>query len=474
MRGLTRFLLGGALGAALGIVIAQRRKQKLGGRSLRDYWEAAGAGVGTDLTEQAVPVVLEPEPKVTPTPEPEVELGPEIGAELEPEPEPEAELEAAVEAQMVAEPEPVVEQMPEVEPKPEPELETELVAQSESEVDVPAEPEAELAAEAQPEPEAAVEVFPEFTADSVAEPLAEAVAEPAIEFLPVAEIEAEPIGASDEGVIGVAAMFEPSILDLGQAFDVVVSPDLLEEPLPGAGWESSLAPLADEDVEELFPMPLAEEIVDLEKVPVIEAPALDGGPASPTIAPPPSISTDDLKARIEETRRRIRRELDEPFLGEGDTTPNPETTPAPEIKPEPISRLAAEVPDSAIQDRLEKLADAAEAAAAPAGEPEVSAAEEDGVSSPELPEIAAGAKGAVDSRPQPDMELGVDYNAMRTRIEETRGRLKAKAFDAMMTGESALLGRDSREKGTERPEAAVLDHDLEQTIETTLREEEDI
>jgi len=63
---------------------------------------------------------------------------------------------------------------------------------------------------------------------------------------------------------------------------------------------------------------------------------------------------------------------------------------------------------------------------------------------------------------------------MRTRIEETRGRLKAKAFDAMMTGESALLGRESPEKAAERPGPAVLDHDVDQTIETTLREEEDL
>ena len=39
-------------------------------------------------------------------------------------------------------------------------------------------------------------------------------------------------------------------------------------------------------------------------------------------------------------------------------------------------------------------------------------------------------------------ETASDYDAMRARIELTRSRLKAKAFDAMMAGESALLGRD--------------------------------
>ncbi|MBN2205019.1 MAG: hypothetical protein JW767_08355, partial [Thermoleophilia bacterium] len=40
----------------------------------------------------------------------------------------------------------------------------------------------------------------------------------------------------------------------------------------------------------------------------------------------------------------------------------------------------------------------------------------------------------------------IDQAEMRRRIEETRARLKAKAFDAMMSGEAALLSRDSGEK----------------------------
>ena len=50
------------------------------------------------------------------------------------------------------------------------------------------------------------------------------------------------------------------------------------------------------------------------------------------------------------------------------------------------------------------------------------------------------------SESEAEAELGleepVDYDSMKNRIESTRSRLKAKAFDAMMTGESALLGRD--------------------------------
>jgi hypothetical protein len=372
MRGLSRFLLGSALGAALGIVIAHMRKQKREKVSPSAYREMAGAGVGAGLADQTATVADEPEPIVEALPEPEL----------------------AVEAA----------------PAPEPEPQPEAVA----------------------EPESVAEVEPEL--------------EPVVEFVPLVEPEPEPESMPELGIIGLAAMFEPSLPDLGPAFDVVATPELLEEPLPGAGWESSLAPLAEEDVEELFPIPAEEEIVDFDKVPAIEAPPLNGG-AAPAATTAPSISADDLKARIEETRRRIRRELDEPFLGEGDTTPEP-----------------------AAQELIEQPADAD--AAAPAVETEVGFPEEVESPSDEALAPVAEVKEPARSGPPPDMELGVDFNAMKARIEQTRGRLKAKAFDAMMTGESALLGRESPEKAAERPGPAILDHDLDQTIETTLREEE--
>lgn len=388
MRGLSRFLLGSALGAALGIVIAKSRRQKREKVSPSAYWEAAGAGVGAGLTDRVA--TAEAEPIVVTQSEPIVEAEPQVESEVVPE------REAGPEIEPEAEPEAVVDTPPEPEPEPEPELVPVL--------------EFVQVVEAEPEPEP----------------------------------EPEPAPEPEPGIIGLAAMFEPSFPDLGPTIDVVVAPDLLDEPLPGVGWKSSLEPLTEEDVEELFPMPADEEIVDFDKVPVIEAPPLNGG-ASTAAMTAPSISTDDLKARIEETRRRIRHELDEPFLGEGDTTS------ARDLQPEP----------------------ATEPTAPPRIEPEVVAAEETGETPEQAPAPVAEVKEPVAAQPQPEMELGVDYNAMRARIEGTRGRLKAKAFDAMMSGESALLGRESPEKAAERPAPAVLDHDLDQTIETSLREEQD-
>jgi len=61
---------------------------------------------------------------------------------------------------------------------------------------------------------------------------------------------------------------------------------------------------------------------------------------------------------------------------------------------------------------------------------------------------------------------------MRRRIEETRARLKAKAFDAMMSGESALLSRDSGEKPLPKGDDVKLDGELESTIDESLSQEE--
>jgi hypothetical protein len=79
--------------------------------------------------------------------------------------------------------------------------------------------------------------------------------------------------------------------------------------------------------------------------------------------------------------------------------------------------------------------------------------------------MAMGEQGA-------SMELGIDYDAMRSRIEETRSRLKSKAFDAMMTGESSLLSKDSPEPGPAQASGLTVDQETDETIEASLREED--
>jgi hypothetical protein len=73
---------------------------------------------------------------------------------------------------------------------------------------------------------------------------------------------------------------------------------------------------------------------------------------------------------------------------------------------------------------------------------------------------------------EPSAQEPVDYDSMKSRIESTRSRLKAKAFDAMMAGESALLGRDTDDGTRASNKIDGVDDDLDQTIETSLSEEE--
>jgi hypothetical protein len=181
-------------------------------------------------------------------------------------------------------------------------------------------------------------------------------------------------------------------------------------PAPEAALEREPAPQS--EPEPAFELPSV-DIPEFLEEPLPEAgeepfPAASDGP----------VAADDLRTRIEETRRRIRMELDEPFAT-------------------PSAGVAAE----------EMLTGS--------------------VAEPVTEEAEVGETG-----PQAASELGVDYDAMRGRIEMTRNRLKAKAFDAMMTGEAALLGRDPANAAGGMPAFADVDSEIIQTIETTLREQD--
>jgi hypothetical protein len=66
----------------------------------------------------------------------------------------------------------------------------------------------------------------------------------------------------------------------------------------------------------------------------------------------------------------------------------------------------------------------------------------------------------------------IDQAEMRRRIDETRARLKVKAFDAMMSGEAALLSRDSGEKPVPSGDGVELDGELESAIDEALSQDE--
>jgi hypothetical protein len=153
----------------------------------------------------------------------------------------------------------------------------------------------------------------------------------------------------------------------------------------------------------------------------------------PEATPAPRTDPADIRARIEDTRERIRRELDLSFGPRS----QPELAPVPAPVPVPLSAL---VPEPVVEIKPEVMIEAA----------------------------PSGSDG-----PPPAAEGTFDQEAMRRRIDQTRNRLKAKAFDAMMSGEASLLSRDS---GSAQPASTVppvpLDSEVAESIEKTLTEEE--
>jgi hypothetical protein len=192
-----------------------------------------------------------------------------------------------------------------------------------------------------------------------------------------------------------------------------------------------------------FEEPVMEAIAS----PFVELPVVEDVPALVEAPVEDSARVDDLRARIEATRRRIRHELEQPFMSteeakatEGDWTVAPAV---------PTAEEAVETVAPTIGDAVESVPAVSEPVELLSTEPEF--------------EVDLG---------EPPVEP-VDYDSMRSRIEVTRSRLKAKAFDAMMTGESALLGRDAEDAAHKRKVVTGVDSEVDETIETSLREEDD-
>jgi hypothetical protein len=122
----------------------------------------------------------------------------------------------------------------------------------------------------------------------------------------------------------------------------------------------------------------------------------------------------------------------------------------------PVAAVAEEAPAEAVAEVEEIEVVAVEEA--PAEEP---VADEPVVEEPAAEEEPSAREGGA-----------INQAEMRRRIEDTRARLKAKAFDAMMSGESALLSRDSGEKPLPKGDDVKLDGELESTIDESLSQEE--
>jgi hypothetical protein len=426
------------------------------------------------------------------------------------------------------EPERLLEQVPSLPPV----FSEPVKAESQPVAEPVAEP--EVAVEPQPVFEAvsAVESEPAFGAEEemeieavfhspAMEPQPVAEPQPVVEPQPVAEV---PPFVEPQPAVDTRSGFEELLADdSGLGSDVVFSPEVLEEPVPGAGWTPSAVFVGqDEELEKLLPsipadtvrpyeppviandrgavldedawtaigwpedaaaaepmsaetvseMPVVEEQVELEPEPefgtFVAAPPVEVAeilPAEPVAAvptyeepeaeeaPPLSQPSDeavlgeDLKARIEETRRRIREELEKPFAAV-DEPEDMDFAAGFAAPPQPAA------PASVIGEAMQTApVPPVPAAASPAAAP-----------APAIPgptaEAAAPSGGAA------------DFDAMKARIELTRSRLKAKAFDAMMAGESALLGRNDDDAAPSPVRTVSFDSEIEQSVDSTLTEED--
>ncbi len=503
MKRLIKFLLGLAAGATVAALVTPKS-----GREMREQLLAGVSGRLLPPPPEPQTLLQEPTRAAAPvaTAEPEaVEPGPELVSEsvaepapwLRPAPEPAVE-EPVVEAPAVEEPaveEPVAEEPPVEEPPP---------AVSAPSVEAPAVDDAGVGV--WPEEQETVVSEPEEpawnagVAAAVETPLySEPAAEEAVEAPPT-EVEdlkprieatraaveseiAEPFAPVEEPVAESEVTQEITpVAEAPVAEEEVAAEPVVEEQVGPevASWEEPPAPEA--------AAPVAEEPAPWEEPRPAEAPVTEAV-VPPPLAPSPFAGTTPAEAYVappayeapEEPAVEEAPPLVEEAASAWEAYEEPAPEPAAAAWASDTSGLVADiaqVPPAAEAPVVEEPVAAEPAVEEPvAAEPAVEepvaeqpAVEEPVVEQPvaeqpavaEPPAEATVAEAPVTEAPvaeeppaadEPAEAHPIDQAEMRRRIEETRARLKAKAFDAMMSGEAALLSRDSGEKPV--PEGTV-------------------
>jgi hypothetical protein len=278
-------------------------------------------------------------------------------------------------------------------------------------------------------------------------------------------------------IVEVLAAAQPAVEALPIEVPIESEPVFVDLPVESPTLE---VPVVEAPV---FEVPVFEDaavevpVVEAFTVPevVVEAPAVEAAPVTEPVEAPIAAVVDDLKARIEETRRRIRRELEQPFISTTPQAPADDWTIAPvvpsapaKIEAEPAIDMAraVEVPPAAEELPVVDRGFAIDLEPPVAPQDPIDLGLAPTTAAPDTLEAA-----------EPEFELGteepVDYESMRSRIELTRSRLKAKAFDAMMSGESSLLGRESKDAAPRPKYVPPVDSEVNDTIESSLREQEE-
>jgi hypothetical protein len=378
---------------------------------------------------------------------------------------------------------------------------------------------------AQPDAEKAWDTGGVATAVAEPEAIAEApvAEEPVVEELVVEEIAVAEVAVDEPGVEEVIAVAETvSVSDDGVVTDTVVTTDTTvwaapeeEAPAVEPGADEVSEPVAEaarEPVAEESPEPVAEAVVGEDLRPRIEETRADvesdiarpfADEASPAAEPTLEGPVYQAPAPEPEAAPAEVAEEEAPPSAAPAPVPHgwdiPYGTDEPQVAPEiaaeePPAELEAEatstggtIEEAAPQTASGLVADTAailepvvQPDAEPQAEPEpVALAEPEAVVEPELvtePELVVEPEPSPAAEEAPEAARegsgNIDQAEMRQRIEETRARLKAKAFDAMMSGEAALLSRDSGEKPVPTADDIKLDNDVESTIDESLSQED--
>jgi hypothetical protein len=204
--------------------------------------------------------------------------------------------------------------------------------------------------------------------------------------------------------------------------------------------------------------------VEVEEPPVeVEEPPVE-------VEEPVAEADEDLRDHIEATKAALVSEIEQPFEEPVAEEPVAEEPVAEEpVAEEPVAE------EPVVEEPIveEPIAEEPVVEEPIVEEPVV---EEPIVEEPVAEEPVAEEPLAVETTDEPEAAgaepMAIDQAEMRRRIEETRARLKAKAFDAMMSGEAALLARDSGDEVlTKEPEIEV-DGEVANTIDESLSQED--
>jgi hypothetical protein len=440
MKRLMKFLLGLTLGAALAMLFAPKSgrelRQQLSGSAGSKFLPPAPDDYPMPEGERAwdagpATAVAEPDTVAFAEPEPEVVARPweDAGADAIPveevaEESPADDLRARIEETRSA-------------------IETEIAEPfAFADAEMTAAVEEPVAEEIVDEP-VAEEIVEEPVAEEVVEePVAEEIVEEPVaeEALdePVAEEVVEEPEAAPEVFEG--PVYQEPVADVEPAAEPAVEEAPQEAPRAWEVWQDEAAneePVTEELVAEVAEEPIAESelVAEVAEEAVAEEPVADEAIAEPELLAEEPVLEEPIAEVVAEV-------TEEPVAAEA------------VAEPEPV----AEVAEEAVVE--EPSAEVAEEPVAE--EPVAEVAEEPAAEEPAVEEPPAAREGAT-----------IDQAEMRRRIEETRARLKAKAFDAMMSGEAALLRNDSGDKPLPKGDDVDLEAEIDTTIDESFSQDED-